>query len=131
MPQLDLMHFFSQFFWFSIMFIILFFYLNLTILPILVKNLKYRSKKLIVLSKKINDTKQDVVELCSFHDNLISNSFKTINKKVLDSTSLSRTSLTKRLNVLSSDLCYDCNKSYFTFVNISTYKNFVFSKHIF
>ena len=64
MAQLDLMEFFSQLSRFAIIFTILFFYINFTILPMLVKVLKYRSKKLILLSKQIGDSKKNILKIC-------------------------------------------------------------------
>lgn len=130
MPQLDLMHFFSQFFWFSIIFTILFFYINFGILPMLVKTLKYRSKKLVLLSKKIGDSKKDVVELRSFHDNTISNAFKKTNSKLSSSVNSCSKSIDKSLQTLSNDVFYECNKNYFTFLVMNGYKEFVFNKKV-
>ena len=130
MPQLDLMHFFSQFFWFAIIFTILFFYINFTILPMLVKVLKYRSKKLILLSKQIGDSKKDVVNLRLFYDNTISNTFKAVNQKVLNSMVSCQKSIDKNLQSLSRDVFYDCNKNYFTFLAMNNYKDFIFNKKV-
>lgn len=130
MPQLDLMHFFSQFFWFSIVFVTLFFYINFKILPLLVTVLKYRSKKLISLSKKIGDSKKDVIELHSFYDNLVLNAFKATNQKLTRSISESKKSVDENLNLISTDIFYNCNKAYFTFIQFNSYKDFVFNKKI-
>nr|NP_066454.1 ATP synthase F0 subunit 8 [Rhodomonas salina]AAG17725.1 ATP synthase F0 subunit 8 [Rhodomonas salina] len=130
MPQLDLMHFFSQFFWFSIIFVALFFYVNFNILPLLVVTLKYRSKKLISLSKKIGDSKKDVVDLRLFHDNTISRAFKTTNQKISISIDSCNKSVEEYLQTLSNDIYYNCNKNYFIFLTINNYKNFVFDKKI-
>ena len=130
MPQLDLMHYFSQFFWFSVMFSALFFYINFNILPLLVKTLKYRSKKLVLLSKKIGDSKKDVVDLRLFHDNTVSNAFKTTNQKVSNSMSSCNKSIEQSLQTLSNDVFYNCNKNYFTFLAMNNYKEFVFNKKV-
>jgi hypothetical protein len=82
MPQLDLMHFFSQFFWFSLFFIFLFFYTYLKILPLLLKNLKYRIKKLFELSFEISCSKKDVLFLCFFHTRTISDVVIFFHKKL-------------------------------------------------
>lgn len=130
MPQLDLMHFFSQFFWFSIIFVTLFFYVNFNILPMLVLTLKYRSKKLVSLSKKIGDSKKDVVDLRLFHDNMISNAFKTTNQKISGSISSCNRLVDECSQTLSKDIFYNSNKNYFTFLAMNNYKDFVFSKKI-
>lgn len=128
MPQLDLMHFFSQFFWFSIFFTTLFFYINFNILPFLVKNLKYRSKKLILLSKKIGDSKKSVVSLRLFHDNTIFNVFNKTNKKISNSISFCIFLVDKKLSNLAINFHF--NKNYFKFLAINGFKEFVFNKKI-
>lgn len=130
MPQLDLMHFFSQFFWFSIIFVILFFYINFNILPALVTTLKYRSKKLVLLSKKIGDSKKDVIELRLFHDNAISGAFKATNQKISNSMISCNESIDKSLQTLSNDIYYSCNRNYFSFLVMNSYKDFVFNKKV-
>jgi hypothetical protein len=130
MPQLDLMHFFSQFFWFSVIFLVLFFYINFSILPLLVTTLKYRSKKLVLLSKKIGDSKKDVINLRLFNDNAVSNAFKTMNQKISASITFCNKSIEKNLQVLLNDVFYDCNKNYFVFLVMNSNKDFVFNKKI-
>jgi hypothetical protein len=60
MPQLDLMHFFTQFFWFSIGFTFLYAYLLHNVVPTIAKNLKFRQKKLELLANDINKGKDGV-----------------------------------------------------------------------
>ena len=71
MPQLDLMHFFTQFFWFSIGFTFLYAYLLHNVVPTIAKNLKFRQKKLELLAKDINKGKDGVSNLLGIYDNLI------------------------------------------------------------
>ena len=130
MPQLDLMHFFSQFFWFSFFFIFLFFYTSLNILPLLVRVLKYRNKKLIFLSLAISNSKKSVFSLCFFHDNIISSSFQFINKKILNLITFCTGLIDKKLQIISINLFHTSNKNYFVFLILNTYKNFVFEKKI-
>ena len=72
MPQLYLMHFFTQFFWFSIGFTFLYAYLLHNVIPTLAKNLKFRQKKLELLANDINKGKDGVSNLLGVYDNLIS-----------------------------------------------------------
>jgi hypothetical protein len=128
MPQLDLMHFFSQFFWFAIFFTVLFFYISFNILPHLVTNLKYRSKKLVSLSKKIGDSKKNVVSLRLFHDNSIFNAFDKTNKKISRSMILCNSSVDKNLSLLAINFHF--NKDYFRFLAINSFKEFIFDKKV-
>jgi len=76
MPQLDLMHFFTQFFWFSIGFIFLYAYLLCNVVPVIAKNLKFRQKKLELLANDINKEKDGASNLLDIYDNLILRSFQ-------------------------------------------------------
>jgi hypothetical protein len=76
MPQLDLMHFFSQFFWFSIGFTFLYAYLLHNTIPAIATNLKFRQKKLEILATDINKGKDNVSVLLGVYDNLIFSSFQ-------------------------------------------------------
>jgi hypothetical protein len=128
MPQLDLMHFFSQFFWFSLFFIFLFFYTYLNILPLLLKNLKYRSKKLVVLSFAISHSKKNIFSLCFFHDNIISNSFRLISKSLTYLIIFCASLINKKLIVMSINLLCVINLNYYYFLIINVYKNFILDK---
>ena len=70
MPQLDLMHFFTQFFWFSIGFTFLYAYLLHNVIPTIAKNLKFRQKKLEVLANDINKGKDGASDLLGVYDQL-------------------------------------------------------------
>ena len=76
MPQLDLMHFFSQFFWFSLGFTFLYAYLLHNTIPVIATNLKFRLKKLEILATDINKGKDNVSVLLGVYDNLIFSSFQ-------------------------------------------------------
>ena len=76
MPQLDLMHFFSQFFWFSLGFTFLYAYLLHNTIPVIATNLKFRQKKLEILATDINKVKDNVSVLLGVYDNLIFSSFQ-------------------------------------------------------
>jgi len=76
MPQLDLMSFFSQFFWFSIGFSFFYVYLLHYIIPAIVLNLKLRKKKLELLAVDINKKKEGASSLLTTYDNIL---FKALN----------------------------------------------------
>lgn len=76
MPQLDVMHFFSQFFWFSLGFTFLYAYLLHNTIPVIATNLKFRQKKLEILATDINKGKGSVSVLLGVYDNLILSSFQ-------------------------------------------------------
>lgn len=87
MPQLDLMTFFTQFFWFSLGFS--FFYVSLlhSIIPSIALNLKLRKKKLEFLANDINKKKESASNLLTTYDNIL---FKTL--------TISRTHILKTSN---------------------------------
>jgi hypothetical protein len=70
------MHFFTQFFWFSIGFTFLYAYILHNVIPTLAKNLKFRQKKLELLANDINKGKDGVSNLLGVYDNLILRSFQ-------------------------------------------------------
>jgi hypothetical protein len=76
MPQLDSMHFFSQFFWFSIGFFVLYTFMLHNIVPAIAMNLKFRQKKIKVLAISINENKHDVLNRFKTYDLFISRLFR-------------------------------------------------------
>ncbi len=58
MPQLDLMTFFTQFFWFSIGFSFFYIFLLHFVMPTIALNLKFRKKRLDILANDINKKKK-------------------------------------------------------------------------
>lgn len=75
MPQLDLMHFFSQFFWFSVGFTFLYAYVIHITVPSIAQNLKFRKKKLEFLAKTVNTEKNSAAELFKVYNSIIVRSF--------------------------------------------------------
>jgi len=75
MPQLDVMTFFTQFFWFSLNFV--FFYLLLLhfIIPLITINLKYREKILQSLAIDINKKKENASDAFNIYDNILLKTF--------------------------------------------------------
>lgn len=76
MPQLDLMTFFTQFFWFSLGFSFFYIFLLHFIMPSISLNLKLRRKKLELLANDINKKKESASDLLTTYDNILS---KTLN----------------------------------------------------
>ena len=72
MPQLDLMTFFSQFFWFSIGFSFFYIYLLHYIMPSIAITLKFRRKKLELLATDINSKKESASSLLTTYDIVLS-----------------------------------------------------------
>jgi hypothetical protein len=88
MPQLDLMHFFSQFFWFSIGFSFLYAFILHNIMPSIAMNLKFRQKKVQTLSSSINENKDGALNLFKSYDLFIVRLFKFWKKHSLQIVSV-------------------------------------------
>ena len=71
MPQLDLMTFFTQFFWFSIGFSFFYVFLLHFITPAISLNLKFRKKRLNILANDINKKKEGALSLLTTYDNVL------------------------------------------------------------
>lgn len=76
MPQLDLMAFFTQFFWFSIGFSFFYIFLLHYVMPVIALNLKFRRKRLDILANDINKKKEGAMSLLTTYDNVL---LKTLN----------------------------------------------------
>lgn len=76
MPQLDLMTFFTQFFWFSLGFSFFYIFLLHFIMSTISLNLKFRKRRLDILANDINKKKEGVLSLLSTYDNIL---LKTLN----------------------------------------------------
>ena len=76
MPQLDLMTFFTQFFWFSIGFSFFYVFLLHFVMPAIALNLKFRKKRLDILASDINKKKEGALSLLTTYDNVL---FKALN----------------------------------------------------
>lgn len=87
MPQLDLMTFFTQFFWFSLGFSTFYIFLLHHVMPSISLNLKFRKKRLDILANDINKKKDGALSLLTTYDNIL---LKTLN--------FSRLYLTKTVN---------------------------------
>jgi hypothetical protein len=76
MPQLDLMTFFTQFFWFSLGFSLFYILLLHFVMPVIALNLKFRKRRLDILANDINKKKEGALSLLTTYDNILS---KTLN----------------------------------------------------
>jgi hypothetical protein len=76
MPQLDLMTFFTQFFWFSLGFSFFYIFLLHFVMPVIALNLKFRKRRLDILANDINKKKEGALSLLTTYDNILS---KTLN----------------------------------------------------
>jgi len=71
MPQLDLMTFFSQFFWFCMSFSFFYLFLLYCILPIVSLNIKFRKRLLNLFARDINLKKNSISNLLLVYDNIM------------------------------------------------------------
>jgi len=71
MPQLDLMTFFTQFFWFSIGFSFFYIFLLHFVMPTIALNFKFRKKRLDILANDINKKKEGALSLLTTYDNVL------------------------------------------------------------
>ena len=76
MTQLDLMTFFTQFFWFSLGFSFFYILLLHFVMPVIALNLKFRKRRLDILANDINKKKEGALSLLTTYDNILS---KTLN----------------------------------------------------
>jgi len=125
MPQLDLMHFFTQFFWFSIGFTFLYAYLLHNVVPTIAKNLKFRQKKLELLAKDINKGKDGVSNLLGVYDNLILRSFQLWKLNISNLTEHGNDWLSTNIKNLNSSNFSGANKEYLKTIGEQHYRNLV------
>ncbi len=125
MPQLDLMHFFTQFFWFSIGFTFLYAYLLHNVVPTIAKNLKFRQKKLELLASDINKGKDGVSDLLEIYDNLIFRSFQLWKSNISSLTEHGNNWFNTNIKNLNNSNFNAANKEYLKTVGEQNYRNLV------
>ena len=125
MPQLDLMHFFTQFFWFSIGFTFLYAYLLHNVVPAIAKNLKFRQKKLELLANDINKGKDGVSDLLGVYDNLIFRSFQLWKSNISNLTEHGNNWFSTNVKNLNNSNFSAANKEYLKTVGEQNYRNVV------
>ena len=125
MPQLDLMHFFTQFFWFSIGFTFLYAYLLHNVVPAIAKNLKFRQKKLELLANDINKGKDGVSDLLGVYDNLIFRSFQLWKSNISSLTEHGNNWFSTNVRNLNNSNFNAANKEHLKTVGEQNYRNLV------
>ena len=125
MPQLDLMHFFTQFFWFSIGFTFLYAYLLHNVVPTIAKNLKFRQKKLELLANDINKGKDGVSDLLGVYDKLIFRSFQLWKSNISSLTEHGNSWFSTNVKNLNNSNFNAANKEYLKAVGEQHYRNLV------
>lgn len=87
MPQLDIMSFFTQFFWFSIVFSFFYVFLLHYILPLTVISLKFRKRILKASNGVINEDKKYILGIFAEYDIILQKTlglFRSYINNVLD-----------------------------------------------
>ena len=130
MPQLDLMHFFSQFFWFSLGFTFLYAYLLHNTLPVISANLKFRQKKLGILSTDINKGKDNVSALLGVYDNLILSSFQLWKSNIVIISKQGDAWGLKNDQALNNSKFNFANKEYLRAISEQDYKSLILLRFI-
>jgi len=125
MPQLDLMHFFTQFFWFSIGFTFLYAYLLHNVVPAVAKNLKFRKRKLELLANYINKGKDGVSNLLGIYDSLIFRSFQLWKINISNMTEHGNKWLSINMEDLNNSNFSVVNKEYLKTLGEQHYRNLV------
>lgn len=130
MPQLDLMHFFSQFFWFSVGFTFLYAYLLHNVIPAIATNLKFRQKKLEILATDINKGKDNVSVLLGVYDNLIVSSFQLWKSNVANISKQGDAWVVTNVQVLNNSRFSFVNKEYLRAVSEQNFKSIVLKSFV-
>jgi hypothetical protein len=119
------MHFFTQFFWFSIGFTFLYAYLLHNVVPTIARNLKFRQKKLELLASDINKGKDGVSDLLGIYDNLIFRSFQLWKSNISSLTEHGNNWFNTNIKNLNNSNFNAANKEYLKTVGEQHYRNVV------
>ena len=130
MPQLDLMHFFSQFFWFSVGFTFLYAYLLHNVIPAIATNLKFRQKKLEILATDINKVKDNVSVLLGVYDNLILSSFQLWKSNIAYISKQGDAWVVTNVQELNNSRFSFVNKEYLRAVSEQNFKSIVLKSFV-
>ena len=118
MSLLDLMTFFTQFFWFSLGFSFFYILLLHYVMPVISLNLKFRKKRLDILANDINKKKEGALNLLTTYDNVL---LKALNFSCLY--------VTKTLNFGNSWIqktAFEINSGHFSYSNLLYVKSLAF-----
>jgi len=121
MPQLDLMTFFTQFFWFSLGFSFFYIFLLHFIMPSISLNLKLRKKKLELLANDINKKKESASDLLTTYDNILSKTLNFSRNYLLKITNYGNTWVSSSISNINSNNFVNANNDY---IKIIGEKNF-------
>lgn len=124
MPQLDLMTFFTQFFWFSIGFSFFYLFLLYSIIPSIALNLKLRKKKLEFLANDINKKKESASDLLTTYDTILLKTLTFSRNCIIKTTSYGNTWVSNNLSKANSVTLIEPNNDY---VKILGDKNLTFT----
>ena len=130
MPQLDLMHFFSQFFWFSVGFTFLYAYLLHNTIPVIATNLKFRQKKLEILATDINKGKDNVSALLGVYDDLIFTSFQLWKSNITLISKQGDAWVVTNVQALNNSRFRLVNKEYLRAVSEQNFKSIVLKSFV-
>ena len=123
MPQLDLMTFFTQFFWFSLGFSFFYIFLLHFIMPSISLNLKLRKKKLELLVNDINKKKESASDLLTTYDSILSKTLNFSRNYLLKITNYGNTWVSSSISNINSSNFVNANNDY---IKIIGEKNFNF-----
>jgi len=123
MPQLDLMTFFTQFFWFSLGFSFFYIFLLRYIMPSISLNLKLRKKKLELLANDINKKKESASDLLTTYDNILSKTLNFSRNYLLKVTNYGNVWVSNSITSINSNNFVNANNDY---IKIIGEKNFNF-----
>ncbi len=123
MPQLDLMTFFTQFFWFSLGFSFFYIFLLHYIMPSISLNLKLRKKKLELLANDINKKKESASDLLTTYDSILSKTLNFSRNYLLKITNYGNTWVSNSIINVNSSNFVNANNDY---IKIIGEKNFNF-----
>ena len=112
MPQLDLMTFFSQFFWFSFGFSFFYIFLLHYIMPSISLTLKFRKKKLELLAVDINKKKESASLLLTTYDSVLSRSLVFSRNLIVKVGNYGNSWLNSSISNINLSTLSKVNKSY-------------------
>jgi len=112
MPQLDLMTFFTQFFWFSLGFSFFYVFLLHSIMPSIALNLKLRKKKLEFLANDINKKKESASNLLTTYDSILFKTLSVSRSHILKTSSYGTVWISNNLSKINSTNLIESNNSY-------------------
>ena len=127
MPQLDLMTFSTQFFWFSLCFVLFYILILHYVLAPIAINVKYRKKKLNILVNIINKKKSEVSLLFNTYDKIIFNVLSFSKSYILKTINYAISWLNITLLKVNSDDFIIPNNVYLKIIFCKNFYSIIFS----